>query len=519
MRMRVRRRPLAAMVAAVTLGGWLLAAAGPAAAQYSSQITLPFTGLSGPNGLTVDAAGDVFVADTYNNRVVELPAGATSSSQQVTLPFTLQDFPEGVTVDAAGNVYSANYDSGGVSELPAGATSSSQMRTLPFTGVANALGVAVDGAGNVYVADVNQGRIVALPAGATSSSQQVTLPMAFWEGYMAPPGPGNVAVDAAGDVFASDGSQGNSVYELPRAAPIAAQSISFTAPAAGVIGQPATLTATGGASGNPVVFSVDPVSGSGVCAVSGANGAAVSYAAAGSCVIDANQAGTLDYTAAPQVTKVITVDQAPAFVLDSPPSTAVARQQYGYPFVASGTTAPAYALASGAPSWLSVNASTGVVTGTPPAGTTSFSYAVTAANASGSVTAGPFRVSVGTLSLNTDVSASLSCPVPADMTLGGTATCTLTAAAAGTGLAPGVVAGVALPAALSEVSCTPSCTRHANVFTWNVTLLTPSSPAKLSITVRANAAGMAQLLAAVAAQGPDQNPSNNAAAWQVSIIP
>ena len=101
----------------------------------------------------------------------------------------------------------------------------------------------------------------------------------------------------------------------------AAQSISFTAPATGTVGGSATLTATGGASGNPVVFSVDPTSGAGVCAVSGTNGTTVNYTAAGNCVIDANQAG---YAAAPQVTQAVTVNQAPAFVVDSPPLTATA---------------------------------------------------------------------------------------------------------------------------------------------------------------------------------------------------
>jgi hypothetical protein len=172
----------------------------------------------------------------------------------------------------------------------------------------------------------------------------------------------------------------------------AVQSISFTAPATGTVGGSATLTATGGGSGDPVVFSVDPSSGSGVCTVSGTNGGTVSYAAAGSCVIDANQAGNASYTAATQVQQTITVNQAPAFVKDKPPPTAVAGRPYDYTFEASGTPAPAYALASGAPLWLSVNASTGEVTGTPPAGTTSFSYAVTATNAAGTATAGPFTV-------------------------------------------------------------------------------------------------------------------------------
>jgi hypothetical protein len=83
-----------------------------------------------------------------------------------------------------------------------------------------------------------------------------------------------------------------------------AQSISFTAPAAGSVDGSATLSATGGGSGNPVAFSVDSSSGTGGCNTSGTT---VSYTAAGSCVIDANQAGTAQYQPAPQVQQTITV--------------------------------------------------------------------------------------------------------------------------------------------------------------------------------------------------------------------
>ena len=295
----------------------------------------------------------------------------------------------------------------------------------------------------------------------------------------------------------------------------AAQSISFTAPATGIVGMSATLTATGGGSGNPVVFTVDGSSGAGVCNVSGTNGATVNYTAAGSCVIDANQAGNANYTAATQVQQMITVDQAPAFVLDSPPLTAVAGQQYGYTFEASGTPAPGYALASGAPSWLSVNASTGQVTGTPPSGTTSFSYAVIATNAAGTATAGPFTVTVTKPSANADISAVLSCP--AGLTVGGTGTCTLTVANAGPATATKVVAGILLPPALSETSCTPGCARHANVFTWTLASLASGASAQFAITVKASAAGKVLVLAAAASQNPDPNPLNNITVQQITI--
>jgi hypothetical protein len=85
------------------------------------------------------------------------------------------------------------------------------------------------------------------------------------------------------------------------------QTITFPNPAPGVVGQNATLTATGGASVNPVVFSVDASSGAGVCSVSGTNGSAVSYLATGTCVIDANQAGGGKYQDAPQVSRTVAV--------------------------------------------------------------------------------------------------------------------------------------------------------------------------------------------------------------------
>jgi hypothetical protein len=113
-------------------------------------------------------------------------------------------------------------------------------------------------------------------------------------GYMlADPDTQTVVVDAA-DQYATfvDG-----VILLP-------QRITFVGPGTGTVGESATLKATGGASGNPVVFSVDSSSGAGVCSVSGTT---VTYFKAGTCVIDANQAGNALYSPAPQVTQSITV--------------------------------------------------------------------------------------------------------------------------------------------------------------------------------------------------------------------
>ena len=82
------------------------------------------------------------------------------------------------------------------------------------------------------------------------------------------------------------------------------QTITFASPGPGVAGQSATLTASGGGSGHQVVFIADASSGAGVCSVSGTT---VNYLAAGTCVIDANQAGGGRYLAAPQVSQTVTV--------------------------------------------------------------------------------------------------------------------------------------------------------------------------------------------------------------------
>ncbi|MDE3131765.1 MAG: Ig-like domain repeat protein, partial [Acidobacteriota bacterium] len=85
------------------------------------------------------------------------------------------------------------------------------------------------------------------------------------------------------------------------------QTISFTStpPSSPTVGgTPYTPTATGGNSGNPVTFTIDPASTSGACTIAAG---VVSFTGNGTCVIDANQAGDSNYTAAPQDQQSFTV--------------------------------------------------------------------------------------------------------------------------------------------------------------------------------------------------------------------
>jgi serine/threonine protein kinase, bacterial len=150
---------------------------------------LPFTGLNEAYGVAVDGAGNVYVSDNGNNRVLELPKGGTS---QVVLPFTGLADPTGVAVDGAGNLYVADMRNSRVLKLPKGATS---QVVLPFTGLKAPLGVAVDGAGNVYVTDWSAQQVLKLQAGSLT---QVVLPFTGLNN------PGGVGVDTAGNIYVVD---------------------------------------------------------------------------------------------------------------------------------------------------------------------------------------------------------------------------------------------------------------------------------------------------------------------------
>ena len=105
------------------------------------------------------------------------------------------------------------------------------------------------------------------------------------------------------------------------------QSISFTStrPNPAVVGGTYTPTATGGASGNPVTFSVDRLA-NGACTISGGR---VAFLAVGTCVIDANQAGSAGFQAATQVQQSVAVVGTQSITFTStPPNPAVAGGTY-----------------------------------------------------------------------------------------------------------------------------------------------------------------------------------------------
>jgi serine/threonine protein kinase, bacterial len=173
----------------------------------SGQAVLPFAGLNGPDAVAVDSVGNVYVADSGNNRAVEVAAGTSGSTE---LPFVGLGNPSGIAVDSARAVYVTNVTSSRVLKLPAGSSSTVE---LSITGVNGPQGIATDAAGDLYITAGN--RVLKVPAGSSN-----TVELAF-TGLHNPTG---VAVDSAGGIYVAD-SGNNRVLKLTGGS---VQDMSFT---------------------------------------------------------------------------------------------------------------------------------------------------------------------------------------------------------------------------------------------------------------------------------------------------
>jgi hypothetical protein len=163
-----------------------------------------------PTGVVVDSSGNVYVADINNNRIQKLDSAGTfltrwgtnggdGSSGNGNGEF---DGPCGVAVDSLGNVYVADTANNRIQKFD-GTTWSSFASSGQFYGPC---GVAVDSSGNVYVADTNNNRIQKFTSAGTF--------LARWghNGGDGNPGRGNgefryptgVAVDSSGNVYVAD---------------------------------------------------------------------------------------------------------------------------------------------------------------------------------------------------------------------------------------------------------------------------------------------------------------------------
>jgi sugar lactone lactonase YvrE len=177
----------------------------PATAPHVVQVLSPAgaAALNNPFAVAVDARGDVWVADTGNNRVEEL---APDGSPLSVLGAGLLDQPQGVALDAEGDVWVSDTGNNRLLEFsPDGKVIN--VIGGPGTGAGqfdNPTAITVSAQGDIYVADQDNNRVEEFSSsGAYLSSISVATP-------------DGVATDASGNVWVSSPSyaDGNAVYEF-----------------------------------------------------------------------------------------------------------------------------------------------------------------------------------------------------------------------------------------------------------------------------------------------------------------
>jgi len=141
-------------------------------AQVSIPVNAPGNG-NNLNGLAVDGKGDVFIGNTESGGVYELPAGGS----QITVPFTGLTGPGSVAVDYFGDIFTASITAtdanGAVVELPAGQPPQKILfSAAPGTLIGWSGGLTADSSGDLFFTyDVGEGEswgILELPAGKST---------------------------------------------------------------------------------------------------------------------------------------------------------------------------------------------------------------------------------------------------------------------------------------------------------------------------------------------------------------
>ncbi|MGA9542132.1 MAG: Ig-like domain repeat protein [Candidatus Sulfotelmatobacter sp.] len=154
--------------------------------------------LSAPTGIAIDSSGDLYVADTGNNRVVEITAagaGSVISTGSVTL-----SSPKGVALDQSGDLFIADTTNNRIVEVASGGAAAA-LTIIVSSGSATLntpMGLAVGVTGSLYIADSGNNRIVTVAAGSTTGAVASIV-----DGVVLSV-PTAVAVDRMGNVFIAD---------------------------------------------------------------------------------------------------------------------------------------------------------------------------------------------------------------------------------------------------------------------------------------------------------------------------
>ncbi len=200
-----------------------------------------------PSSVALDSSGNLYIADTLNHVIRKVNAGTAGVGGTITTiagnnqngyagdggPATQAELynPEGVAVDTAGNIYIADTRNHCVREVTAAVISTIAGICAPASGIGgyggdggpatkallnNPEAVAVDSSGNVYIADTFNNRIRIVSKGIINTI--AGNGSAFYGGDGGPASsaqlyfPSDLALDGQGNIYVAD--TGNNVIRL-----------------------------------------------------------------------------------------------------------------------------------------------------------------------------------------------------------------------------------------------------------------------------------------------------------------
>jgi sugar lactone lactonase YvrE len=150
------------------------------------------SGLNEPLGLRVDSAGNTYIADAQNARVLVVAPGGTQST--IGTGFAA---PADVVLDGAGNFYVSDIGNQVVYKIAPSGT-----QTTAVSGLSFPYGLSLDGAGNLYISEALDGILLKVSPGGVRTLVASGLGMNYTN-----------AVDVAGNVYTGDFTSGN-IYKI-----------------------------------------------------------------------------------------------------------------------------------------------------------------------------------------------------------------------------------------------------------------------------------------------------------------